>query len=148
MVFFLKKWIIGLYQNDLKSFLKVASIKLVLKCNQNDYLKDFKRWQSNKDWAYYVQMTNWKYETPNQTWSILCIRDFKKTFFTHLIYSKPLQSATPQSADPASLRLALCYTPFGPIYYIQKHSQSADFAICSTILLGPKISRLRGFTVL
>ena len=27
--------------------------------------------------------------------------------------------APPQSADPASLRLALCYTPFGPIYYIQ-----------------------------
>ena len=24
-----------------------------------------------------------------------------------------------QSADPASLRLALCYTPFGPIYCIQ-----------------------------
>ena len=34
-------------------------------------------------------------------------------------YSKPPQSAPPQSADPASLRLALCYTPFGPIYYIQ-----------------------------
>ena len=32
----------------------------------------------------------------------------------HLRYSKP-----PQSAEPASLRLALCYTPFGPIYYLQ-----------------------------
>ena len=31
-----------------------------------------------------------------------------------IMYSKP-----PQSADSASLRLALCYTPFGPIYYIQ-----------------------------
>ena len=34
-------------------------------------------------------------------------------------YSKPPQSAPPESADPASLRLALCYTLFGPIYYIQ-----------------------------
>ena len=61
---------------------------------------------------------------------------------------KPCNLCVPlQSADPASLWVALCYTPFGPIYYIQKHSQSADFAICGTILLGPKISRLRGFTV-
>ena len=34
-------------------------------------------------------------------------------------YSKPLQSVPPQSADPASLQLVLCYTPFSPIYYLQ-----------------------------
>ena len=34
-------------------------------------------------------------------------------------YSKPPQSALPQSVDPASQRLALCYKPFDPIYYIE-----------------------------
>ena len=36
-----------------------------------------------------------------------------------LSIGKPPQSVPQQSADPTSLRLALCYTPFSPIYYIQ-----------------------------
>ena len=55
--------------------------------------------------------------------NIFCVRSFiittKLLWALQSLYSKPPQSAPPQSADPASLRLALCYTPFGPIYYIQ-----------------------------
>jgi hypothetical protein len=49
--------------------------------------------------------TNWK----------LSVSMWPRLYFP--IYSTTPQSVPLQSADPASLRLALCYTPFGPIYY-------------------------------
>jgi len=47
----------------------------------------------------------------------------------------PYNLRTPQSADPASLRLERCYTPFGQLHTI-------TLAIRGTILLCTKISRL------